>query len=96
MASFFCSALQKFLALEGNRRKRPEKERETTRPSKQCKFCNYLHDKSLISQGCQSGSIGPGGQGGPGFQCGQGGQGGTDGLGDPGGPGCQCGPGGPG
>ena len=76
--------------------RRPEKERETTRSSKQCEFCNYVRDKSLISQGCQSGSISPGGQGGQGFQCGQGGQGGTGGLGDPVGPGCQCGPGGPG
>ena len=40
-----------------------------TIPSKQCKFCNYLYDKSLISHGCQSGSSGqsvPGGPGGPG------------------------------
>ena len=29
-----------------------------TRPSKQCEFCNYLYDRSLISQGCQSGSNG--------------------------------------
>ena len=28
-----------------------------TRPSKQCEFCNYHVDKSLISQGCQSGSV---------------------------------------
>ena len=33
--------------------RRPEKERETTRSSKQCKFCNYVRDKSLISQGCK-------------------------------------------
>ena len=40
-----------------------------TIPSKQCKFCNYLYDKSLISHGCPSGSSGqsvPGGPGGPG------------------------------
>ena len=88
--------VQKFLVFEGNRMRKPEKERETTRSSKQCEFCNYVRDKSLISQGCQSGSISPDGQGGPGFQCGQSGQGGTGGLGDPGGRGCQCGPGGPG
>ena len=54
-----------------------------TKPSKQCEFCNYLHDKSLISGRYQSGSIcksgpagpvGPGGQGGRGGRCGQGGQ----------------------
>ena len=59
---FFCSAIQKFLVFEGNRMRKPEKERETTRSSKQCEFCNYVRDKSLISQGCQSGSISPDGQ----------------------------------
>ena len=62
-------------------------------PSKQCEFCNYLYDKSWISQGCQSGSIGQSGSGGPG------GPGGPDGPGDPGGPGgqgCLGGQGGPG
>ena len=56
-----------------------------TRPSKQCEFCNYRLDKSLISQGCQSGSIGQSGPGGPGGQgrlggpCDQGGRGGQGG-----------------
>ena len=36
-----------------------------TRPSKQCEFCNYLLDKSLITQAFQSGSIGQDGPGGP-------------------------------
>ena len=45
--------VQKFLVLEGNRMRRPEKERETTRSSKQCEFCNYVRDKSLIIQGCK-------------------------------------------
>ena len=31
-----------------------------TRPSKQCGFCNYLLDKSFISQDCQSGRGGAG------------------------------------
>ena len=68
-----------------------------TRLSKQCEFCNYLLDKSLITQGCQSGSIcqsGPGGlvvQGGPGYP---GGPGCPDGPGCPGCPDLQCGPGG--
>ena len=35
-----------------------------TRPSKQCEFCNYLLDKSLISQGCQSGHSSDSGLGG--------------------------------
>ena len=52
-----------------------------TRPSKQYEFCNYLLDKSFISQGCQIGSIGQSGPGGPG------------GVGSPGGPGGQGGPG---
>ena len=34
--------------------------REKTRSSKQCEFCNYLLDNSLIIQGCQNGSIGQG------------------------------------
>ena len=34
-----------------------------TRPSKQCGFCNYLLDQSLISQDCQSGLIGESGRG---------------------------------
>ena len=37
-----------------------------TRPSKQCGFCNYLLDQSLISQDCQSGLIGQSGRGGAG------------------------------
>ena len=67
-----------------------------TRPSKQCEFCNYLLDKSSISQGCESGSThhsGPGGQGGPdgpGGPGGLGGLGGPAGLGEPGGP-CDIG-----
>ena len=44
-----------------------------TRQSKQCHFCNLL-DKSLISQGYQSGLIGQIGTAGPGGQGGQGGQ----------------------
>ena len=39
---------------------------EETRPSKQCGFCNYLLDQSLISQDCQSGLIGQSGRGGAG------------------------------
>ena len=35
-----------------------------TRPSKQCEFCNYLLDKSLISQGCLSGDSSDSGLGG--------------------------------
>ena len=53
--------------------------REKARSGKQCEFCNYLLDKSLISQGCQSGPGDPGdqgGRGGQGGQCGQGSQGG--------------------
>ena len=34
-------------------------------PSKQCEFCNYLLDKSLISKSYQSGSIGQCGSAGP-------------------------------
>ena len=45
-----------------------------TRPSKQCEFCNYLLDKSLISQGCQSGSTGHSGPGGANGTGGPGGQ----------------------
>ena len=44
-----------------------------TRPSKQCGFCNYLLDQSLISQDCQSGLIGESGRGGagcPNYPCG--------------------------
>ena len=65
--------------------KRQKRNVHITRPSKQFEFCNYLLDKSLISQGYQSGFIGqcrPGGpvvpssgQGGPGGQGGQGGRG---------------------
>ena len=77
--------------------RRPEKERETT--SKQCEFCNYDRDKSLISQGCQSGSIaqgGPGGwsrwlvQGGPDGSCGPYGPGDPSGQGGPGGEVVMC------
>ena len=49
--------------------------------------CNYILDKSLISQVCQSG---PGGPGGPGCQCGAGGQGCLGGQGSPGDQVCQC------
>ena len=54
-----------------------------TRPSKQCRFCDYLLDLSLISQDCQSCWIGQSGRagagcpncpGGPGCPSGQGGQ----------------------
>ena len=63
---------------------------DQTRPSKQCECCNYLLDKSLISQGCLSGPAGPGppgGQDGPGCQCGPSGQGGKGGQCDQGGQG---------
>ena len=54
----------------------------TTRPNKQCEFCNYLLDKYLISYDYQSGPgglvgpTGPGGPGGPGGPDGPGGKGG--------------------
>ena len=54
----------------------------TTRPNKQCEFCNYFLGKSLISQDYQSGPgglvgpTGPGGPGGPGGPDGPGGKGG--------------------
>ena len=34
-----------------------------TKPSKQGEFCNYLLYKSVVSRGCQSGSIGQSGPG---------------------------------
>ena len=40
-----------------------EQRLQQTRPSKQCGFCNYLLDLSLISQDCHSGLIGQSGQG---------------------------------
>ena len=44
-----------------------------TKPSKQWEFCNYLLYKSVVSRGCQSGSIGQSGPGGPGLPGGPGG-----------------------
>ena len=51
----------------------------TTRPNKQCEFCNYFLGKSLISQDYQSGPgglVGPTSPGGPGAPGGPGGKGG--------------------
>ena len=61
-----------------------------TSPSNQCKFCNYLRHKSLISQGWQSGSIGQSYSDGLGGLSGLPSQGGQDGQC------CQVGPGCPG
>ena len=70
------------------------KEEMQYRPCKQCELCCYFLDKSLISQGYQSGPGGPSSrQGGPGHQGGQGDPVGQDG---PGSPGCLGGSGDPG
>ena len=63
-----------------------------TRPSKQCEFCIYLHDKSLnqCRPGGQKGPGDSGGPGGPGRQCGPGGQGCLGGQRGPGDQVCQC------
>ena len=39
-----------------------------TRPSEQCEFCDHIFVSSLISQDCQSGSIGQSSPGGPGIK----------------------------
>ena len=61
-----------------------------TRPSKQCGFCNYILDQSVISQDCQSGLIGQSSRGGAGCpNC-------PGGPGDPSGPSGSSGPSGQG